>query len=248
MALSPDAFYLENLPTALQQGDIAVDVPLLLLPPLESLVLVRSAHHRLPLDHLEPGDAVLVDEQGLTDRFERGTEYAAVSVHRAHAMLVTPTCDLQANEVWAVWPLRPIADSGLDEGNLSAGKFTNLFRLPDHEHFDGAFIDLTDIRSVSPQHFMLKNRIASLTRDGQDEIFQRFHRSMGRIWGYRDDEVVDALGKYETGKFRCGQCNLYDIEVPVVDLKPGMKAPECPNCKKIKRRPQWYPLTQHRKQ
>lgn len=247
MPLASDAFYLEHLPTALQQGDIAVNVPLVLLPRLEHLVLVRSAHHALPLEHLEPGEVLLVDEVGKTDAFERGTEYVAVSASRGHAMLVTPTCDLDNNEVWAVWPLRPIEGCGLDLGNLRAGKFANLFLLPDHKYFDPAFIDVTDIRPVSPEHFPLKNRIASLTREGEDEVLQRFHRALGRTWGYAEGETIEPLGKHEVERFRCARCNMNDIEVPIVELKPGMKAPECTSCKKLGRAAQWYPLTKYRK-
>ena len=247
MAPSADAFYLASPPTFLQQGDIAADVPLVLLPPLERLVLIRSAHHKLPIDHLQPGNVVLVDEIGVTDAFDRGTEYAAVSVQRGYAMLMTPTCDLPNNSVWSVWPLRPLQDSGLQEGNLNAGKYANLYRLPDHEYFDSAFLDVSDVRPISPEQFTLKNRVASITREGQDAVLQKFHRALGRMWGYAEGETIEALGKYETGRFRCAHCNLYDVDVPLVELKPGMKAPPCPNCKKIGRSGQWYPITKHRK-
>jgi hypothetical protein len=246
--LSPDAFYLQDLPTRLQQGDIADGVPLILVPPLNSLVLIRQQHHRLPIEHLEPGETLLVDERAVNDAFELGSEYAAVSVIRALAILATPTCDLdQPDGVWMVWPIRPIEGSGVDEGNLNAGKIANLYRVPDHEYFDSAFIDLTDIRPVRPQQLPLKNRIASTTREAQNEILQRFHSAMGRIWGYAEGEIIEALSKYETGTFRCAQCNRYDIEVSQKSLKAGSQAPECPNCKKIGKSAQWYPLTKHRK-
>src|SRR5205823_14496840 len=124
---------------------------------LDSLVVVRSAHQQFRIDHLKPGDAVLVDELALNDAFERGSEYCVVSVQRSSAMLVTPTCDLdQEDGVWMVWPLRPIEGSGLDVGNLNAGKFANLYRLPDHKYFDSVFLDISDIRPVRPQQFPLK--------------------------------------------------------------------------------------------
>jgi hypothetical protein len=189
-----------------------------------------------------------VGERVLSDAFDHGSEYAVVSAQRGYAMLVTPTCDLPNNDIWAVWPLRPVEGCGLDLGNLNGGKFSNLHRLPDHKYFDSAFVDLTDLRPVRPEQFPIKNRVASITREAQDEVFQRFHRAMGRMWGYAEGETIEALGKYETGQFRCAPCNLYDVEVPKVTLKPGMTAPECPNCKKIGRRPQWYPLAKHKKQ
>jgi hypothetical protein len=93
LPISSDAFYLSELPTSLQQGDIVNGVPLILVPPLDSLVIVRSTHHKLPFDqnHLVPGQAELVDERVLNDAFERGTEYSVTSVLRGLAMLVTPT-------------------------------------------------------------------------------------------------------------------------------------------------------------
>lgn len=207
-----------------------------------------SLHYKLPFDHLEAGGALLVDERAVNDAFERGAEYAAVSVIRAHAMLLTPTCDLEQEDgVLLVWPLRPIEGSGFNEANLDAGKYANLYRLPDNVYFEGVFIDLTDIRPVRPQQFPLKNRVASLSREAQNEILDKFHLSMGRIWGYAEGEIIEALAKYETGTFRCAQCNRYDVEVPQKALKPGTQAPECENCKKIGKAPQWYPLTKHRK-
>ncbi len=142
-----------------------------------------------------------MDEKALPDAFEKDTEYAAVTVQRGIAMLVTPTCDLNSLDVWMVCPLRPVAASGLDLGNLRAGKYTNLYLLPDHENIDEALLDLTDIRSVRPQQFPLKNRIASVTREGTDEVLRKFHGSLGRTWGYAPGEIIEPLGKYQTGHF-----------------------------------------------
>ncbi len=211
-------------------------------------MLIRSPHRRFPLEHLEPGEAVLVNEKTLNDAFETGSEYAAVSVQRGLAMLITPTCDLQQPDgVWAVWPLRPIGGAGIDIGNLDAGKYANLTRVPDHDYFEEVFIDLTDIRPVRPEQFLLKNRVASITREAEDEILQKYHRALGRTWGYAQGETIDPLGKYQTGAFRCAQCNLYDVSVTTIQLKAGMQAPECENCKRIGKSAQWYPLTKHRK-
>jgi hypothetical protein len=247
LALPSDAFYLQNLPTFLQQGDIVAGVPLMLLPALDRLVLVRSAHHRLPLEHLEPGAVELVSEIALPDKFEGEHEYAVVSVRRALAMLMTATCDLEGKDVWTVWPLFPIADSGLDEGNLNAGKYANLYRLPEHEYFAPAFLDLSDFRPVRPQQFQLRDRVASITHEAQHDVFERFTRSAGRPWGYAPGKIIEVLGKYETGKFRCARCNLYEVTVPEKPLQVGAPAPVCDNCRKIGKSGQWYPLTKHRK-
>jgi hypothetical protein len=218
------------------------------LPALNSLVLIRSSHHRFPLEHLEPGEVVLAAEDTLSDAFDSGHEYAAVSVLRSYAMLVTPTCDLDQPEgVFIAWPLRPFEGSNLNEGNLAAGRYANLFLLPEHKYIDRCFVDVTDLRPIRPQHFPLKDRIASVTRVGMDEILQKFHGSLGRLWGYAEGEIVEPLGRYETGVFRCARCNVYEIKVPEILIKPGTAAPACDNCKKIGRQAQWYPLTKHSK-
>lgn len=252
MPLPADAFYLESLPTTLQQGDIIDGVPLTLLPPRDHLVLIRSARQQFSFENLELGEATLVDERVLRDAFDREFEYAAVAVQRAKAMIITPTCDLKKIEetggLWLAWPLKPIDGSGLDEGNLKAGKFNNLYGLPNHKYFDRLFVELTDVRSVRPEQCSLSKRIASTTRLAQDDMLQKFHRSMGRVWGYAEGEIIEAFSKYETGKFRCAGCNLYDIDLPTpITLKPGDHAPACENCKKIGRHAQWYPLSRHKR-
>jgi hypothetical protein len=247
LPLSPAEFYLSDLPSALQQGDIIAGVPLILFPPLAELVLVRSTHHRLKLEHLEAGDVSLYRENAVADAFEGGNEYAAVSVQRSYALLITATCDLEGKDVWAFLPLYPIEGAGLDAGNLRAGKYSALFALPNHEYFDPCFVDFSDLRPVRSGHVGLKDRIASLTREAQHEIQEKYLRSYGRPWGFAAGEVIEPLGKYETGKFRCARCNVYDVSVPEKTLPPGSAAPACENCLKINKAAQWYPLTKHKK-
>jgi hypothetical protein len=184
------------------------------------------------------------------DNFENEShsEYAVVSVQRGHAMLITPTCDLQdENGLWIVWPLHQLEGSAVDVGLLKAGRYANLYPLPEHEYFDSGFVDFTDIRPVRPEQFQKKDRVASIAREGQNDLFGKFHKAMGRTWGYREGEKIEALGKHEIAKFRCAQCNIYDVAVPVMPLTPGDPAPRCANCEKIDKAEQWYPLTKHRK-
>ena len=249
MPLTPDAFYLTDPPAFLQQGDIIAGVPLLLLPPLDYLMIVRSQHARVPIDHLQPGGVELVREQALADAFEVGTEYVVVSAAKVWAVLMTPTCDLEGQDIWAMWPMYPIdaVDPPLDRGNLEAGKYANLYRIPDHSYFQPSLIDLSDFRAVRREQVRLADRIASISRQAQHDLLERFYASVGRPWGFAAGEHIQPLGKHEVGKFRCARCNLYDVVVPEKVLQVGSPAPECENCKKIRKAAQWYPLTHHRK-
>jgi hypothetical protein len=250
LTLASDAFYLDIPPSSLQQGDIVAGVPLLLLPRLDHLIIVRSQHRRLKMEHLDPGDVELVRESTVKDPFDDQHEYAVVAATRGLGLLLTATCDLVKLDVWLVCPLFPVHDSGLDKGNLNAGKFHNLYALPEYSHFDSAYINFSDIRPLRPEQCPLKDRIASTTREGMNDVMTRFAKSMGRQWGYADGELAEPLGKYDTGKYRCAQCNIYDVtvsEIPAGKIKTGDRFPVCDNCAKINRAPQWYPLARHRK-
>jgi hypothetical protein len=199
------------------------------------------------MDHLQPGEVELVRELALQDAFDIGTEYIVVSAVKGAAMIITATCDLDDLDIWMVTPLRPVEGSRLDVGNLEAGKYANLYSLPANGYFQPSFLDLSDLRPARPQQAPLKNRIASVTREAQFDIVERMYSSIGRTWGYRAGEKVEPAGKYETGKFRCARCNLYDVPVSEKTLPVGAEFPECEQCAKIKKPAQWYPLTKHRK-
>ncbi len=236
--LAPNEFYEEDPPTHLQQGDICAGVPILLLSPSEELILIRANHNRL--DHLAAGPVELVREQGVGDAFDGTPEYVAIAAERIWAMLMTPTCDLDDLAVWSVWPLYGAEGAGVDiERALATPSHPTLLKLPDNDHFPGSYIDVTDFRSIGKEHFQLKDRIASVTREAQHELTERFLKALGRPWGYGPGETVQPLARHETGKYRCARCNVYDVNVSEISLKPGDQFPACDNCKKIHKAAQW---------
>jgi hypothetical protein len=245
--LETNEFYLGVSPTHLQQGDICAGVPILLLPPSEELILIRGSYNQR-MDRLAAGPVELTREQAVDDAFDGASEYVAVAAERIWAMLMTPTCDLDSLNVWAVWPLYDVEGAGNEvQRALAAPSHPTLLRLPDNDWFPPSYIDLTDFRSIAKEHFQRKSRVASITREAQHELTERFLRASGRPWGYGPGETVEALARYETGKYRCARCNVYDITVTEISLATGEKFPVCESCKKINKTAQWYPLTKHKK-
>jgi hypothetical protein len=245
--LAPTEFYIDDPPTHLQQGDICAGVPILLLPASEELILIRDSN-KARIDQLAAGRVELVREQAVGDAFDDAREYVAVAAERIWAMLMTPTCDLDDLAVWSVWPLYTVEGAGADvERALAAPSHPTLLRLPTNDRFPDSYIDVTDFRSIGRHHFQLKDRIASVTREAQHELTERFLKASGRPWGYGPGETVEPLARRETGKYRCARCNLYDVIVSEISLTPGQQFPLCDNCKKVKKAPQWYPLTMHKR-
>ena len=204
MHIPEDDFYEENPPRELQQGDVLVGVPILLLPKSEELLLLRGPRSRHRLEELPAGLVEVVREQAIGDAFD-APEFVSVSCVRTIAVLMTQTCDLVRNEVWAVAPLEPL-DESIDRGNLYGGKYKKYFPFPKHQHFDESMIDITDLRSIRQENVGLGNRIASLKMPIQQLLSDRFLHAMGRRWGHAKDEEVPKDGKY-----RCLGCNDFDM-------------------------------------
>jgi hypothetical protein len=246
LALPKDAFYQADKPNYLQQGDVLIGVPLLFLPADPELLIIREQSSRRHIDQIHSGAVEIVRELALgSDAFDDRHEWVAVSAARSMAVLMTATCDIvDADQLWVCLSYE-VEGSGLDEGNMRAGKYTNLFWMPEHEHFSRIYLDLSDVRSVSSKAVDLDNRLAALTREAQYELVERFIRSFGRKWGFEAGDGVPPSGKYETGNFRCARCVEHDI--PIREIKPQKQFPPCEACEKIGKAAQWYPLRKHRR-
>jgi hypothetical protein len=244
--LSPDEFYQENKPNYLQQGDVLTGVPLIYLPASKELVLVRSHPSRMLIADLQAGTVEAVRELAASDPFDNQPEYVIVSAVRSLAVLMTPTCDLDKDDL-LVSPAHYVEGSGYDVGNLKSGKYSTLFWLPLHEHFPECFVDVSDLRPVRCESIDLHNRLASLTREAQNLLLEKFMKGMGRKWGHAKGETIEPLEKNQTGSYRCYRCNDHDITIPQEKFTAGAEYPACPNCDKIGKESQWYPLLKHRK-
>jgi hypothetical protein len=240
LQIPEDDFYEQDPPNELQQGDVLVGVPLLLLPKSEELLLLRS-RERKRLRELPVGQVEVIREKLLGDAFDE-EEFVGVAAIRTGVVLMTQTCDLVRSEFWAVTPLQVLDVREVDRGNLYNGKYGALFPFPKHEHFEESLIDIKELHSIRPENVSMSNRIASLALPTQQLLSDRFLQSMGRRWGHAKDEVVPRDGKY-----RCLGCNNYDMPAQEVQFKKGEKFPDCGPCASIRRSAQWY-LLQNPKQ
>jgi len=233
--IAEDDFYDEDPPRQLQQGDVLVGVPLLLLPKGEELLLLRAPRSRTRVSQLPSGLVEVVREKALNDAFDEA-EFVGADAVRTLAVLMTQTCDLvQKRDFWNVAMLQPLDDS-IDRANLYAGYYQRLFPYPKHEHFDESLLDITEMHAIRPENVDIGNRVASVKSHVHQLLAERFLRTIGRRWGHAEGDEVPADGKY-----RCLGCNNFDMPICEVPLTKGEKFPSCP-CTTIRRHSQWYPL------
>lgn len=237
-----DDFYDLSSPIYPQQGDIFPNVPLISPPPSFDLIILRETNG----SPWQPKPGTLqASSELLLNAFDGAPEYAAVSVERALAAILTQTCDLVDQEQWLVSPLLGLAGTDIDEGNLFAGKYANLFGMPKHPsgYFEVGFLDLAKCFVIRRESVQQKGRIASLNLDAQHALNDKFAEALNRMWGHAPGDDVP-----ETGKYRCIRCfQFYGLENKIIELNAGGKFPECPDCAKIKKHAQWRPLRKHKK-
>ena len=176
--------------------------------------------------------------------FDGSPEYVAISADRGLATILTQTCDLVDQEQWLICPLLMIEGTGINEGNLFAGKYANLFGMRKHpRHFDAGYLDLGRCFPIRRDTVELKDRIASLTLSAQHALNDKLSETLTRVWGFGPRESVPA-----TGKYRCVRCsNFFDVKNDIADFKEGSPFPDCPDCQKINKRAQWRLLRKHKK-
>jgi hypothetical protein len=237
-----DDLYDLSSPVYPQQGDIFPNVPLISPPSSPYLIVLRETDGK----PWQPRPGILqASSEQLLSAFDGAAEYVAVSAERGLAAILTQTCDLVDQEQWLVSPLLALAGSEIDEGNLFAGKYANLFGMPKHPsgYFEVGFLDLSKCFVIRRESVQQKDRIASLNLDAQHALNDKFAEALNRMWGHAPGDDVP-----ETGKYRCIRCfQFYGLENKTIDLRASDKFPECEDCLKIKKKAQWRQLRKHKK-
>ena len=234
-------FYDLSSPPYPQQGDIFPNVPLISPPPGPHLVILRETDGKPWIP--KPGLLQASAEQ-LVNAFDDAPEYIAVSAERGLAAILTQTCDLE-QEQWLVCPLISIEGTNIDEGNLFAGKYANLFGMPRHPsgYFETGCLFLPQCFPIRRESVQQKDRVASLSLSAQHALGDKLSETLTRVWGFSPGELVN-----QTGKYRCVRCfHFYDVKNEIVEFQAGQKFGDCPDCLKIKKKAQWRPLRKHQK-
>jgi len=237
-------FYDLSSPVYPQQGDIFPNVPLISPPPSPHLLILRETDGSPWAPRAGP---LLASSEELLNAFDGVPEYIAASAERGLAAILTQTCDLADPELvqWLVCPLRELKGSGIDAGNLFAGKFTNLFAMPKHplDYFDAGFLDLTLCYAIRRESVAEKNRTASLSDSALHALNDKISETLTRPWGFVPGERVLKAGKY-----RCIRCfQFYGLENAIREFEAGASFGDCADCLKIKKRAQWRLLRKHEK-
>jgi hypothetical protein len=212
-----------------------------------NLTLVRPSHENRPLKSLEEPEVMFISETDVDAFPDERPEYCVLPVHRAPAILLTPTCNL-SEDYWLFSPLHAVsAHPTIDRKALhSTSKgYADLFGIYANSLFEESFISFHDVISVPSEPFriFLTSRLVNLSKESQNLLEDKFSRFLSRGWGYAPHEKVEQDGFY-----RCRNCKrFYGLADLTVYLAAGSHPPKCENCSATKQSASWELLVKHKR-
>ena len=237
---TPDSFYdaapLE--PRLLYQGEILVDVPILIMPKPPAWRMLLSYDTKTTIEEqLERGDnprsVRVVDPNAFKTewaRVERSGAFVMAKVSKTPALVLSQTCDVQDKEFVQVAPIFPAATDNPEHlDRLKEGAIFSAFYLEPHApQFGEAFADFermqavhkSFIRRLEPeQHFRLAEKQVRLL---QSRITRYFGRPNCYDVGKDRAPIV--------GTYLCVGCFYLDGRVTAVQLVENDGFTNCTTC------------------
>jgi hypothetical protein len=224
-------------PLLLYQGEILIDVPLLLMPKPTRWLLLRTREN-LHLDTLNkginPSSVKVLDSNQTAVAWADGSydsDYAMARLSRNPVIVVSQTCDISNKDYIAVAPVHPAHLSPPETiEKAKQGEIFDAFYLPAHvlPHLGESFADFSQIQSVHKSYI---KRIAPeqhfrLTEANILLLQQRITRYFGRPNSF-DARVDRAPGD---GVYQCIACFYVDGVVSSCTVQKGDDLPHCETC------------------
>lgn len=223
-------------PHLLYQGEILLNVPLMLMPKPNRWQLLRTKTGDL-LETLKKGEnpaTVRVLDSNQTaevwDNHGDG-DFAMARLSKRPVLVVSQTCDVSNKDWIAVAPIHEAGELTAERRAVAReGGMFDVFYLPANPdyNFPESFGDLSQLQAVHKsyikrlapgQHFRLTQRNTLLLQ-------QRITRYFGRPNSFdaRSDKVP------RSGVYMCIGCFYMDGQVSSFELQEGSAFPACANC------------------
>jgi hypothetical protein len=221
-------------PLLLYQGEILVDVPLLLVRKESRWLLLRTRSGRTIHEALKNGElsgpVQVLDSNQSAEKWRTAIDgdSAVAYLTKRPVLVLSQTCDIQNKDFIQVAPIFNAAPEDIER--LKAGNdLYSVFYLQAHPpHFPDSYADLELMQAVhktylknitSDRHFRLKDEQVRLLQ-------RRITRYFGRPNSY--DARADAVPMTDT--YLCVDCFYFDGVATAINCKESERFPECSTC------------------
>lgn len=223
-------------PHLLYQGEILLDVPLMLMPMAPRWLLLRTKSGAPLEEALNKGDNprfVKVLDSNQTQLAWDGADgdYVMARLSKRPVLVLSQTCDISSKEFIAVAPIHPVDGISPEqrESAIQGGMFEVIYLPPNADPpFPESFADLSHLQAVHrsyvkrllpTQHFRLSAASTLLLQ-------QRITRYFGRPNSFdaREDKVPGD------GTYLCVGCFYFDGVISSCEVRLGEVFPLCSTC------------------
>jgi hypothetical protein len=228
-------------PHLLYQGEILVDVPLLVAPRPSRWQLLRTRNNE-PLDEVlervgNIGSQVRVlDSNQSTEQWygPSAGDYAVARLEKRPVLVLSQTCDIQTKDHIQIAPIFPLPSEDADR--VKGGELYTAFYLKDHppDVLHDGFADLEKLQSVHKSY--VKRPFPKIHFRLKDEKVRRLKYFITRYFGRPNCFDVDNDSCPRTGTYICVACVYMAGKIRTMELAEGQNFERCPDCQGT----QWF--------
>lgn len=218
--------------TAVYQGDIVSDVPVVFMPPKgETPWILLSPSppvtRKMALDGNIPKNfRPLVESQSVA-AWENDEELVLARAVKHQVIIVTQTCDIDRRKFIQVAPIYLIDRFAAEKADSIRERRVNyLFPVPAiAEKLKESYADLSHMTSIHKSYIRQSKTEARLTPRAQ--LFFQTHLAQlhGRPFGFNSRDKVPQSGKYT-----CLNCVHESAEIHQIEMKQGDQVASCTKC------------------
>lgn len=221
-------------PASIYQGDLLVDVPVVLMPPAgDGPWIVLRPSLPLTLEDALAGNVPKIfrphaENAPLVGAWAGKQELVLAKGIKTPILVVTQTCDIERRRFIHVAPVYGI--EGFDQRkieSLTANEIQYWFYLPDHLPLRPAkqFADLSQIVPVHNSYLRRARRLERLTPLATTELQKKLASFHGRPFGFNTRDTVPQEGDY-----LCARCFYVRAQVTRRAIAAGQQFPACEQC------------------
>jgi hypothetical protein len=218
-------------PHLLYQGEVLIDVPLLVSPKDNRWQLLRTRSGKRFEDALQNGNLggkveVLDSNRSLVEWYAYPDgDFVAARLSKRPVLVLSQTCDVQNKDYIQVAPIYPTPPEDVER--VQRGDLYSVFHLRRHPpQFGDSFADLERMQAVHKTYFKRFEVHFRLSDSKTRELQQFITRYFGRPNSF--DSRADAVPR--TGTYLCVNCFYFDGRSTPQSRIEGQQLQECPTC------------------
>jgi hypothetical protein len=221
-------------PHLLYQGEILIDVPLLVMPKDSRWQLLRTRSGRRFEEALENGNLggkveVLDSNRSEIEWYANPDgDFAAGRLSKRPVLVLSQTCDVQTKDYIQVAPIYTTPKE--DSERIKSGQLYSAFYLEEYlPHLPESFADLERMQAVHKSY--IRRPVPEIHFRLKDSHSRQLQRFLTRYFGRPNSFDADADTVPRTGTYLCVDCFYFDGKVISISRTDGQEFGNCPSCK-----------------